>query len=65
MPVNVDQVTSEVVAESGAPTAPSGGSGGGSGSGQESPWLSLARHRDLGAQAAEDALRTRAEAYDD
>jgi hypothetical protein len=61
MPVNVDQVTSEVVAEPGAAAAPSGGSG----PGQESPWLALARHQALGALSAEDALRTRAEAYDD
>jgi hypothetical protein len=60
MPVNVDQVTSEVVAESdpGArvpSAAPS----------EESPWLALARHRALRRQLVEDALRIRAEAYDD
>ena len=60
MPVNVDQVTSEVVTESDpAATAPSATPS------EESPWLALARHRGLRRQTVEDALRTRAEAYDD
>jgi hypothetical protein len=60
MPVNVDQVTSDVVAESGqdAPaTSPTPAA--------ESPWLVLARHRALAKQAITDSFRTHAEAYDD
>ncbi len=60
MPVNVDQVTSEVVPESESTAAASD-----SASSQERPWLVLAHHRALDQQVAEDALRTRAQAYDD
>jgi len=60
MPVSVDQVTSEVVAEpapaAAAPTATPPG---------ESPWIALAQHRDVAARARAEALRTRAEGNDD
>ena len=60
MPVTVEQVTSEVVPES-QPAAPASDSA----PGPDRPWLVLARHRALDAQVAEDARRTRAQAYDD
>jgi hypothetical protein len=59
MAVHVDQVTSEVISES----EPTGGSA--AASAPESLWETLARYRATRKQALEDAVRTRAEAYDD
>jgi hypothetical protein len=56
MPVHVEEMTSEVTAESGASAAATGGG---------MQWEERARVREMQTQLMRDALRTSAEAYDD
>ena len=56
MPVHVDEMTSEVTTEAGAPTTTTGGA---------TVWEEKAHIRDVRAQLARDARRTAAEDYDD
>ncbi|HZN06860.1 MAG TPA: hypothetical protein VFB65_08755 [Pyrinomonadaceae bacterium] len=56
MPVHVDEMTSEVSTEAGAPAT---------GTGAAMVWEDTAHIRDVRAQLARDARRTSAENYDD
>ena len=57
MPVHVDQLSTEVVAEAEAPATTGGGGA--------MRWEQLARWRQLQANAVRDRLRTSAEGFDD
>ncbi len=59
MPVHVDQLSTEVVAEAEAPAAAAGGGG------EAMRWEQLARWRQLQSNAVRDQLRTSAEGFDD